>query len=53
MEMSNSCDKLLLDHPVGFMIFLFTAPSFWVAYILNSSYDHEFHLSQQYELPKE
>jgi hypothetical protein len=45
MEISNSCDESLLDHLAGFMIFLSPAQSFW--YSLDSSYDHEFHLSQR------
>ena len=43
--MSNNCDESLLDHLAGFIIFLSSEPSFW--YSLDSSYDHEFHLSQQ------
>ena len=49
MEISNSCDELLLDHLAGFMIFLSTKQSFW--YSLDSSYDHEFHLSQRLGMP--
>jgi hypothetical protein len=43
--MSLSCDGSLLDHLAAHMIFLSTTSSFW--YSFDSSYDHEFHLSQQ------
>jgi len=39
----------LLDHLAEYMIYLSTASSFWFS--LNSSYDHEFHLSQRFGMP--
>jgi hypothetical protein len=35
----------LFDHLANHLIYLSTATSFW--YSLNSSYDHEFHLSKR------
>jgi hypothetical protein len=44
--MSLSYDGGLLGHLAEHMLYLTTAPSFW--YSLNSSYDHEFHLSKRF-----
>jgi hypothetical protein len=44
--MSNSYYGTLLDHLAEYMIYLSTASSFWFS--LNSSYDHEFHLSRRF-----
>ena len=43
--MSLRYDGGLLDHLAEHMLYLSTTPSFW--YSLNSSYDHDFHLSHQ------
>jgi hypothetical protein len=43
-NMSKSYDGSLLDHLAEYMIYLSTASSFWFS--LDSSYDHEFHLSK-------
>ena len=45
--MSTSYAGSLLDHLAEYMIYLSTASSF--RFSLDSSYDHEFHLSQQLE----
>ncbi len=44
--MSTSYDGSLLDHLAEYMIYLFTVSSFWFS--LDSSYDHEFHLSKRF-----
>ena len=44
--MSTSYDGSLLDHLAEYMRFLATASSFWFS--LDSSYDHEFHLSKRF-----
>jgi hypothetical protein len=44
--MSTSYDGSLLDHLDEYLIYLYTASSFWFS--LNSSYDHEFHLSKRF-----
>ena len=44
--MSTSYDGSLLDHLAEYMIYLSTASSFWFS--LDSSYDHEFHLSKRF-----
>ena len=44
--MSKSYYGTLLDHLAEYMIYLSTASSFWFS--LNSSYDHEFHLSRRF-----
>ncbi len=41
--MLASYDGTLLDHLAEHMVYLSTASSFWFS--LDSSYDHEFHLS--------
>ena len=46
MNMSLSYDGGLLGHLAEHMLYLSTTPSFW--YSLNSSYDHDFHLSQRF-----
>jgi hypothetical protein len=43
--MSTSYDGTKLDHLAKHMLYLSTASLFWFS--LDSSYDHEFHLSQQ------
>ena len=43
--MSTSYDGTILDHLAEHMLNLSTASSFWFS--LESSYDHEFHLSQR------
>ena len=43
--MSTSYHAAILDHLAECMLYLSTASSFWFS--LNSSYDHEFHLSKQ------
>ena len=43
--MPISYDGTLLDHLAEYMIYLSTASSFWFS--LDSSYDHEFHLSRR------
>jgi hypothetical protein len=43
--MTTSLDGRFLDHLAEYMIYLSTAPSFWFS--INSSYDHEFHLSRR------
>ena len=43
--MSTSYDGTILDHLAKHMLYLSTASLFWFS--LDSSYDHEFHLSQQ------
>jgi len=43
--MSTSYDGTKLDHLAEHMLYLSTASSFWFS--LDSSYDHEFHLSRQ------
>jgi hypothetical protein len=45
-NMYTSYDGSLLDHIAEYMIYLSTASSF--LFSLNSSYDHEFHLSKQF-----
>jgi hypothetical protein len=40
----------LLDHLAEHMVYLSTASSFWFS--LNSSYDHEFHLSNDWVCPQ-
>jgi hypothetical protein len=42
--MPTSYDGTLLDHLAELMVYLSTASSFWFS--LDSSYDHEFHLSK-------
>ena len=44
--MSTSYDGSFLDHLAEFLIYLSTASSFWFS--LDSSYDHECHLSKQF-----
>ena len=44
--MSTSYDGSLLDHLAEYMRYLATASSFWFS--LDSSYDHEFHLSKRF-----
>ena len=44
--MFKSYDGSLLDHLAEYLIYLSTASSFWFS--LDSSYDHEFHLSKQF-----
>jgi hypothetical protein len=44
--MSTSHDDSLLNHLAEYMIYLSTASSFWFS--LDSSYDHEFHLSKRF-----
>jgi hypothetical protein len=41
--MSTSYDGTILDHLAEHVLYLSTASSFW--FRLDSSYDHEFHLS--------
>jgi hypothetical protein len=43
--MSTSYDATILDHLAKHMLYLSTASLFWFS--LDSSYDHEFHLSQR------
>ena len=43
--MSTSYDGTIPDHLAKHMLYLSTASSFWFS--LDSSYDHEFHLSRQ------
>ena len=43
--MSTSYDGTILDRLAEHMLYLSTASSFWFS--LDSSYDHEFHLSQR------
>ena len=45
-HMFKSYDGSLLDHLAEYMIYLSTASSFWFS--LDSSYDHEFHLSKRF-----
>jgi hypothetical protein len=45
-HMSTSYDGSLLDHLAEYSIYLSTASSFWFS--LDSSYDHEFHLSKRF-----
>jgi hypothetical protein len=40
--------KVLLDHIADYLIYLSDTPSFW--YTLNTSYDHQFHLSKRFGL---
>ena len=40
--------NVLLDHIANYLIYLSDTPSFW--YTLNTSYDHQFHLSKQFGL---
>ena len=42
--MSTSYDGTILDRLAEHMLYLSTASSFWFS--LDSSYDHEFHLSR-------
>jgi hypothetical protein len=44
LNISTSYNDSLLDHQAEYMIYLSTASSFYFS--CNSSYDHEFHLSQ-------
>ena len=44
--MSTSYEDTRHGHLAEYMIYLSTAQSFWFS--LNSSYDHDFHLSQQF-----
>ncbi len=44
--MSTSHDGRILDHLAGYMLYLYTAPSFWFS--LNSSHGHGFYLSKQF-----
>ena len=44
--MSTSYDGTILDHLAEHMLYLSTASSFWFS--LDSSYDHEFHLSKRF-----
>ena len=44
--MTTSYDGSLLDHLAEYIIYLSTASSFWFS--LDSSYDHEFHLSKRF-----
>jgi hypothetical protein len=41
----SSYDTTILDHLAEYFLYLAAAPSFWFS--LNSSYDHEFHLSRR------
>jgi hypothetical protein len=43
--MSSSYDTTILDHLAEYFLYLAAAPLFWFS--LNSSYDHEFHLSRR------
>ena len=43
--MSLSYDTTILDHLAEYFLYLAAAPSFWFS--INSSYDHEFHLSHR------
>jgi hypothetical protein len=45
-HMFKSYDGSLLDHLAEYLIYLSTASSFWFS--LDSSYDHEFHLSKRF-----
>ena len=45
MDMPTSCDGTLLDHLAEHMVYLSAASSFWFS--LNSSYDHDCHLSKR------
>jgi hypothetical protein len=45
ITMSLCYDTTILDHLAEYFLYLAAAPSFWFS--LNSSYDHEFHLSRQ------
>jgi len=45
-NMTKSYDGSLLDHLAEYMIYLSTVSSFWFS--LDSSYDHEFHLSKRF-----
>ena len=44
--MSLSYDTTILDHLAEYFLYLSAAPSFW--FVINSSYDHEFHLSRRF-----
>jgi hypothetical protein len=44
--MSLSYDTTILDHLAEYFLYLAAAPSFWFS--INSSYDHEFHLSRRF-----
>jgi len=41
----STYDTTILDHLAEYFLYLAAAPSFWFS--LNSSYDHEFHLSRR------
>ena len=45
IDMSLSYDTTILDHLAEYFLYLAAAPSFWFS--INSSYDHEFHLSHR------
>ena len=45
MDMTTNYDGTLLDHLAEHMMYLSAASSFW--FNLNSSYDHDCHLSKQ------
>jgi hypothetical protein len=45
IAMSLSYDTTILDHLAEYLLYLSAAPSFWFS--INSSYDHEFHLSRR------
>ena len=50
--MAASYESIILDHLADHLIYLSTSSSFWFS--LNSSYDHDFHLSKQLGLkPKD
>ena len=44
--MSSSYDTTILDHLAEYFLYLAAATSFWFS--INSSYDHEFHLSRRF-----
>jgi len=45
IDMPLSYDNTILDHLAVYFLYLAAAPSFWFS--INSSYDHEFHLSRR------
>ena len=44
-NMATSYDSISLDHLADHLIYLSSSSSFWFS--LNSSYDHDFHLSKR------
>ena len=49
--MSLSYDTTILDHLAEYFLYLAAAPLFWFS--INSSYDHEFHLSRRFGMTQD